>query len=187
MYPEYVEVEGKEYKIDTDFNTALKCFEVIEDDTIGDYERAKAVCYLLLDFIPKDEELEKFLNKLTIYLQCGKTIEEHKKNKQDMDFIQDRGYINASFMSTYHLDLSKEKLHFWQFVENIEGLTEDCILNRVRDIRNYDLSEEKNPKRRREMQEAKQKVALKKKVEKLSKEQEKSINELNKLIGLERK
>ena len=31
MYPEYATIDGKEYKINTDFNVALRCFEVIED------------------------------------------------------------------------------------------------------------------------------------------------------------
>ena len=162
MYPEYAEIDGKEYKIDTNFNVALKCFEILDDDEIDDYERVFAIIYLLFDFIPEDNDLLiKLFDKAKIYLQCGKTLEEQIKNKKDMDFVQDRGLINCSFMSDYKIDLSKENIHFWQFIELIEGLTENCALNRVREIRNYDLSEEKDTKRRRRIEEAKRALALK--------------------------
>ena len=47
MYPEYVEVEGKLYKINTDFRIAIKCNKIAEDETIGDYERVLAILYTL--------------------------------------------------------------------------------------------------------------------------------------------
>lgn len=185
-YPEYAEIDGKEYKIDTDFNTALKCFEVLEDEEITDYERALAIVYLLFDFLPEDEILFiKLLEKAKIFLQCGKTLEEQSSVKKDMDFNQDRSYIMSSFMSDYDLDISKEKLHFWQFIELLEGLTEHTILNRIRDLRNYDLSEEKDFKRRAKIQEAQEKVKLKNSdinnVKKFTEEQIRNIEKFNEL------
>ena len=47
VYPEYAEIDGKQYKLNTDFKVALKCFEVIEDDLICDEERSLAIIYLL--------------------------------------------------------------------------------------------------------------------------------------------
>lgn len=82
MYPEYTEINGKKYKIDTDFKTALKCFDVINDKSIDDDERARAVIYLLFDFIPNDDLIPVFLEKATIFLQCGKTLEEQSKEKK---------------------------------------------------------------------------------------------------------
>lgn len=162
MYPEYAEIDGKEYKIDTNYDVALKCFEVIDDEEIDNYERVIAIIYLLFDFIPEDNDLLiKLFDKAKLYLQCGKTDEQQTKNKKDMDFIQDRGLINASFMYDYKIDLSKTKIHFWQFIELIEGLSENCSLNRVREIRNYDLSEEKDAKRRKKIEDAKKALALK--------------------------
>lgn len=162
MYPEYAEINGKEYKIDTSYKTALRCFEVVEDKTITDIERAWAVCYLLFDFIPK-ENLDLFLEKAMLFLQCGETLEEQTSKKKDMDFIQDQKYINSSFMSDYHIDLSKTELHFWQYVELIQGLTENSSLNRVRNIRNYDLSEIKDEKTKNKIMEAQKELALKNK------------------------
>ncbi|MBO7079517.1 MAG: hypothetical protein J6W64_06885 [Bacilli bacterium] len=161
MYPEYAEINGKQYKIDTNFETALRCFEVVEDETITNYERALAVCYLLFDYVPKDDEINAFLDKAKYYLQCGETYEEQTSKNRDMDFIQDRRYINSSFMKEYKIDLSKEKLHFWQFIEDIEGLGEDTALNRIRDIRNRDLKEIKDAKEKQRVKEAQERFKLK--------------------------
>ena len=162
MYPEYAEINGKEYKIDTSYKTALRCFEVIEDEEIPGTERTLAIIYLLFDFIPK-ENIELFFEKAMLYLQCGESLEEQKSKKKDMDFIQDQKYINSSFMSDYHIDLSKTDLHFWQYIELIQGLTEDSSLNRVRNIRNYDLSEIKDEKTKNKIMEAQKELALKNK------------------------
>lgn len=188
MYPEYAEIKGEKYKIDTSYQTALKCFEVIEDETITDYERALAIIYLLFDFIP-NENLNLFLEKAKIYLQCGKTEKEQNDNKKDMDFVQDRGFINSSFMSDYHIDLSKTDLHFWQFIELLEGLTEQCSLNRIRDLRNYDLSQIKDQKERSKIEKAQKKVALKikRKNQDLTEEQQKNIDNFYKQTGIKRK
>ena len=186
-YPEYATIDGVDYKIDTDFRTALRCFDIIEDDEIDDYERAIAIIYLLFDFIPKEEEVEKFLDKVKIYLQCGKTDEEEQQTKKDMDFKQDYGLITSSFMSDYRMDLSKENLHFWHFITLLEGLTEKCSLNRVRELRTYDLSDEKDEKRKRKIQEMQKKVALKdnqiKQKKQYSTEELNSMEEFYKSIG----
>ena len=52
--PQYVKVDDKLYKINTDFRIALECNRIAEDDTIGDYERSLAVIYKLFG----DEGLE---------------------------------------------------------------------------------------------------------------------------------
>ena len=46
-YPEYVEVKGKRYKINTDFRVAIECNRIAEDETIGDFERVLGIIYTL--------------------------------------------------------------------------------------------------------------------------------------------
>ena len=45
--PEYVKVDDKLYKINTDFRVAIECNRIAEDETIGDYERSLAILYKL--------------------------------------------------------------------------------------------------------------------------------------------
>ena len=46
-YPEYVEVDKKRYKINSDFRVAIECNRIAEDESISDYERSLAIIYKL--------------------------------------------------------------------------------------------------------------------------------------------
>ena len=193
-YPEYAEVDGKTYKINTDFRIAIECNRIAEDPSINDYERAMAVIYILFgeEALNTPEHQEKLLKIALKFLACGKEVEEKDNKEQpDMDFIQDMDYIEASFMSDFHIDLANTKMHWWKFFNLINGLSNSefgncCILNRIRNLRNYDLSQIKDNKERQKIAKAKEQVALKKykKEYNLTKEQEESMERLNKILGL---
>ena len=159
-YPEYAEVAGIRYKINTDYRVALRCFEVIDDPNICDEERALAVIYLLFGDAPTDH-LEDFLRIAGDYLRCGEKEETTVSAEKDMDFTADEKYIAASFMSDYQIDLSRTDMHFWQYIHLIQGFTERSVMSRVREIRNYDLEELKDPKSRAKMVKAKEATANK--------------------------
>ncbi len=157
-YPEYAEVDGKKYKISTDFRVAIKCNEVAEDETIGDYERVLAIIYILFgeEGISTPEHYEKLLEIAKKYLSCGKEIEQKRNEKPDMDYTQDMDFIEASFMSDYKIDLSNEEMHWWKFYNLMNGLSNSelgnsCILNRIRNIRNMNPNEIKDKKERQKI------------------------------------
>lgn len=177
-YPRYAEVAGVKYEINTDYRVALKCFEVIEDPNICDEERALAVIYLLFGEVPTDH-LDDFLRIAGDYLRCGEKAEAQESAQKDMDFNADEKYIAASFMSDYQIDLSITDMHFWQYIHLIQGFTERSVMSRVREIRNYDLEELKDPKTRAKMVKAKQAVAL---PDKFSKAEQEAIDEFEKLF-----
>ncbi len=159
-YPTKVEVDGKVIPIDTSFRTALRCMEVVDDDSISDEERAFAIIYLLTDDIPK-VNLSKLLLVLKKYLQCGEDNPRQISKQRDMDFEQDEKFIISSFMFDYGIDLNKEDMHWWRFVDLLNGLSSDCILSRIRDIRTMDISIYKDAKTRERILKARQQVALK--------------------------
>ena len=111
----------------------------------------------------------------------------------DMDFNEDMDYIEASFMSDYRIDLTAEKMHWWKFYNLLEGLSNSelgncCVLNRVRNLRTFDLSQIKDNKERERLAKAKEMVSLKKvkqEVE-LTKEQEESMRKLDEIIGFKK-
>ena len=177
-YPRYAEVAGVQYEINTDYRVALKCFEVIEDPNICDEERALAVVYLLFGEVPT-HHLDDFLRIAGDYLRCGEKAETQETAQKDMDFNADEKYIAASFMSDYQIDLSVTDMHFWQYIHLIQGFTERSVMSRVREIRNYDLEELKDPKSRAKMVKAKQAVAL---PDKFSKAEQEAIDEFEKLF-----
>lgn len=193
-YPEYAEVNGKKYKINTDFRYAIKCNEIALDDTIGDFERALAIIYTLFGdtALNNTSDYEKLLKIAKNYLSCGKELEEVKQDEQDMDYVEDYAYIKTSFRSDYGINLDKEKMHWWEFYDLMNGLSNSefgncCILNRIRNLRNYDTKDIKDPKELDKIIKAKQQVALKrhKKIDnvELTKEQQESVDEFYKALG----
>ena len=171
--PEYAKVGEKQYNINTDFKVALKCERVALDDEIEDTERALAIIYLLFgdDGLENPKDYEELLKKATIYLSCGKEM-TRDKDDPDMDFEQDKAYIRASFYTDYNIpDIYSTDMHWYDFVTLMNGLKEDCVLNRVREIRNYDTSEIKDPKTLTQIRKQKASVALKKNEPQMTEEQ----------------
>lgn len=157
-YPTKAEINGEIYELNTSYKTALRCLEVINDNHIGDTERALAVCKLIYGFVPTTNA-DVFLDKAILFLSCGEKREEEVQ-KRNFDHNYDFKYVTASFASDYHIDLTKEDLHWWRYCELLSGLTRNSILCRVVEIRDYDLSEVKDAKSRAEILNAKESVAL---------------------------
>ena len=195
-YPEYVKVEDKKYKINTNFRVAIECQDIATDESIGDYERALAIVYKLFgeDGINAPQHYEKLLELSIKYLSCGKEVDMKGNEEPDMDFTQDMDYIEASFMSDYNIDLTNIEMHWWKFYNLINGLSNSemgncCVLNRVRNLRTYDTKDIKDPKELEKIKKAKEQVALKKKniTKMLTSEQRKNIDNFYKMAGIERK
>ena len=190
-YPEYVKVNDKKYKINTDFRVAIECNEIANDETISDFVRALAIIYKLFgdDGINDTDNYEKLLELAQKYLSCGKEVVDNNE-EPDMDFIQDMDYIETSFMSDYSIDLANTEMHWWKFYNLMNGLSNSemgncCVLNRVRNLRTYDTKDIKDQKELERIKKAKEQVALKKKIvnKKLTNEQQNNINAFYETLG----
>lgn len=181
MKPEFVKVGDKKYKINTDFRIAIECDEIARNDQIGDYEKALAVIYKLFGEDGLDDKVnhEKLLELGLKYLMCGKEHDDTDIEEPSMDYIQDSGYIKASFFSDYKLmDIwSIDYMHWWDFMDYLNGLTEDSVLNKVRYVREYELTDldKQDSKTVKEWEKRKKSVALKRKNQVLSQEEENKI------------
>lgn len=195
--PEYVKIGDKKYKINTDFRVAIECNNIAQDSNIGDTERPLAIIYKLFgdEGLDNPQNWEKLLELGIKYLSLEKYTNNIDKDVEiDMDFNEDMNYIEASFMSDYKIDLANGKMHWWKFYSLLEGLSNSelgncCVLNRVRNLRTFDLSQIKDNKEREKLAKAKEMVSLKKikhEVE-LTKEQEESMRKLDEIIGFKKK
>ena len=195
-YPEYVKVDDKKYKINTDFRVAIECQEIATDETISDYERALAIICVLYEEKAIDDSLKdinicnKLLEIAMKYLSCGKEVDNKTNEEPDMDFSQDMDYIEASFMSDYNIDLANTSMHWYKFYNLINGLSNSemgncCVLNRVRNLRTYDTKDIKDQKELERIKKAKEQVALKKRTVKknLTTEQQNNINAFYETLG----
>lgn len=164
--PEYVKIGEKKYKINTDFRIAIECNNIAQSDNIGDIERPLAIIYKLFGDkgLDNPDDWEKLLELGMKYLCLNKELDDNDE-EPDMDFNKDMDYIEASFMSDYRIDLTKTKMHWWKFFNLIEGLSNSeigncCVLNRIRNLRTFDISQVKNQKEKAKIIKAKQRVAL---------------------------
>ena len=183
--PEYAKVGEKKYKINTDFRVAIECNNIAVDNNISDTERPLAIIYKLFgdEGLDNPQDWNKLLELGIKYLSFGKDSNcVGDDNEPDMDFNEDMDYIEASFMSDYGIDLANENMHYYKFYNLLEGLSNSeigncCILNRIRNLRTFDLSQIKDNKEREKLAKAKEMVSLKKdkRKVKLTKEQEESM------------
>lgn len=190
--PEYVKIREKKYKINTDFRVALKCNEVSMDTSIGDLERTLAIVYLLFGdegIDPKNrDDLSELVDLGYRYLTLDKKP-TNTNEEPDMDFIKDKKYIRSSFVQDYKYNpYDMEYLHWWDFYNDLNNLSNSefgncCVLNRIRNARNYDPSKIEDRKERENFIKFKESISLNKTDNKLTKEQEESMNRLNEIIG----
>ena len=179
-YPKFAQVKNTKYKINTNYKIALKC-EKVARSNVSDQERALAIIYLLFGDkgLNDSQNWNELLSIGLKYLNCGKEIDS-ESNKEDvsMDFEQDWEYIRTSFFYDYKLKItSKTYMHWWQFYNLLCGLSDKCILNRVRFIRDFDISQIKDRKEKEKWIKQKEQVALKKEKKEKTAE-EKRLDEL---------
>lgn len=196
--PQYVKVDDKLYKINTDFRIALECNNIAEDKTIGEYERALAIIYKLFGEDGLDCENQNKLLELGMkYLLLGndkKELKNENKEKYELDFNKCIGLIKASFKFDYKYDpYELEYLHWYDFYNDLESLSTSefgncCILNRITSILNQEPKEIKDNKQRQKLIEAQKLLSqkyCKQEEVKMTKEQEESAKAFYKSLGIE--
>lgn len=197
--PQYVKVDDKEYKINTDFRVALECNRIALDETIGDIERPLAIIYKLFGEDGLDCENKQKLFELAMkYISFGKeqnNLKTQSDVKYEIDFEKCKGLISSSFKYDYKYDpYELEYLHWYDFYNDLENLSSSefgncCMLNRVIAILNQDASKIKDSKDRKKLVEAQQELKTRYcrdiKHTKMTKEQEESAKAFYKQFGIE--
>lgn len=194
--PQYVKVDNVLYKINTDFRIALECNKIANDNSIGDCERALAIIYLLfgnegLNCINQDKLVELAIKYLSMNEETEQ-VENNSKSENEFDFIKCKSLISSSFKFDYNYDPYKmDYLHWYDFYNDLRNLSTSefgncCVLNRIANIINYDVSKIKDSKEKQNMLKLKKemvkKYCIEKEENKLTKEQEKSAEEFYKSI-----
>lgn len=194
--PEYVKVDDKEYKINTDFRIALQCNTIALDNNIGEYERALAIIYKLFGKEGLNCKNQQKLLELGLkYLSLGEEKKgENAKpsNKYDLDYNKCEGLIKSSFKFDYGYDpYELEYLHWYDFSNDLQNLSMNengncCILNRVALILSNDLSKIKDSTTRNKQAEIKEQLREKYCVDfkpTITKQQEESAKAFYKSLG----
>lgn len=178
-YPKYAQVKDKKYAINTDFRIAIECDKLAKSN-IEDEERALAMIYLLFgdEGLKNSQDWNDLLGIALKYLSCGKEKQEDEEEQEiDMDFEEDWEYIRTSFFYDYNVKIEQDTyMHWWEFYNLLCGLSDKCILSRVRFIRNFDIEQIKDSNEKEKWIKQKEQVALKKENTKTA--EEKRLDEL---------
>lgn len=149
-------VTGRPYRINTDFRYALKYNRMILSGE-GVTERE------ILDLWFPEECPESFRDAheaVKQFYRCGmepsgKDFEGH----MPYGFDADSGALVAAFQREYHIDLTRDDLHWWRFSALLNGLTSHSFSERVQ-YRVCNLQEIKSKDLRRRYAKLKRSYAL---------------------------
>lgn len=139
--PDSVEINGKNYKINTDFKVWIRFAQVIFSAK-GEYKAlAKVMCEIFKEKIPVSlaEALSAMLDFYTLQKK-SRGEEEGESRAQIFDFDVDSGLIYAAFLQQYRIDLTKADLHWWVFKTLFDNLSEDTQFVKIMQFRCKDIS-----------------------------------------------
>lgn len=196
--PEYVKVDDKLYKINTDFRVAIECNKIAMDKKIGDTERALAIIYKLfgedgLDCMKMSKLIELGLRYISLSNDFKNGLKDDLEEDFELDMSKCKGLISSSFKFDYGYDpYELPYLHWYDFYNDLSNLSTSefgncCILNRVISILNQEPKKIKDNKERQKLIDAQQMLKAKYCVftEKgMTKEQEESAEKFYELLGL---
>jgi len=154
--PKGVTVDGRFYKCDFDFRNVLKMLDIMQHDDIlpnaRDYLCAKCVC-------KPPKNASRVYNEI-----CTVLFEKNPETdgKRLTSFEQDAALIRAAFRQVYGIDLFRDRLTWFEFMELLQGLPEGNRYEEIIGIRARPLPAptKYNAKEREWLMKAKQSCAL---------------------------
>lgn len=160
-YPDRVQVDGRTYMLDLSLRNVLHAIEVPKTEGITPGAAAQVQCAWLLaekERVPADTAVcERILQAvLDLFPKAEDGQEKY------IDFEQDAALIRSGFMRI-GIDLTREDIHFLQFMELLADLPADAALMRTVQLRQAPVPEitQHNKEQVARLLEAKQRVALK--------------------------
>jgi hypothetical protein len=165
-----IEIEGKIYPLDLAFDTVLRFFDLMDDESFFDHEKINIAFKM---FVDTDDEFD-----FDVKYQAVKTIvetfiirdesngsDDGGTSKQLYDLKQDAEYIYASFLQEYGIDLIEQqgKLRWEKFLALLGGLRDNTRFKEIVGIRAAELPRGKGmEEERKRLRKLKQIYALKK-------------------------
>lgn len=151
LLPTIVNIDNKEYEINSDFRTSILFELLMQDNSIDDGDKLIMSLNLYYQEIPPKKYWKEATEKILWFYRCGKDLITSKgkgKGKSDIkiyNFEYDDDYIYAAFMDQYGIDLQDiEELHWWKFKAMFKSLKEDNKIVEIMRYRSMDLSKVKD-------------------------------------------
>lgn len=135
--PTSVEINGREYKVRSDFRDILTTLEAVADVELTDQDRAEAVLTIFYPDLPDmpSSDYEEAVAQYLWFINCGQIDEEGKFGKKLVDWEQDFPLIVAPVNRVLRKEVRATKhLHWWTFISAYREIG-DCLFAQVVSIR----------------------------------------------------
>ena len=153
ILPETVDIDGIEYRINSDFRISILFELLMQDDELG--KRQKLVPGLQLYYPEIPHNVTMAVDKMIWFYRCGKETGNgghgsgSGRAKQIYSFEYDDDYIYAAFLEQYGIDLQDiEELHWWKFRALFRGLSEDTEFVKIMGYRSVKITSEMSKEQR---------------------------------------
>lgn len=153
ILPETVDIDGIEYRINSDFRISILFELLMQDDELG--KRQKLVQGLQLYYPEIPHNVTMAVDKMIWFYRCGKETESgghgsgSGRAKQIYSFEHDDDYIYAAFLEQYGIDLQDiEELHWWKFRALFKGLSEDTEFVKIMGYRSVKINSKMSKEQR---------------------------------------
>lgn len=133
-FPSKVKIDGKDYRLNTDFRVGLKIMFAMQDDELTLQEKMIIMLRLLYKEIPIN--IEKAVEYAVAFLNCN----EQGKEKSGSSIVlfsweKDAKYIYSAIKQAHGIDLEVASIHWWKFRYMFLDLKPDCFFNRLVGVR----------------------------------------------------
>lgn len=157
-YPDTVTVDGEVLRVNFGFDRILKVIDVQNMDDLTTIDKLDLQSALLFDDPPETPEKQAMAISAVFDLLPKSDSNEERY----IDFRQDAKMIRSAFFRI-GIDLTKNKIHFLQFLELLGDLPTDTALMRTVDIRRRPIPKitESNKEYVNELLQAKARCAIK--------------------------
>lgn len=157
------EFEGEVYPLNLAFNRVLDVYDVIRDDVLSEYEKAKLSLLILVgieftDFLQviniwgylKNRFLDFSSSEKQQYDRLGNPmpVAKNEDDRRLIDFEKDAEYIYASFLQAYGFSLfdKQDELSWMEFKALLNALPDNTIMQQIISIRKWKPSDGGNKK-----------------------------------------
>ncbi len=149
--PTALVVDGVEYEIHSDFRTWIKLTQEFFLQEITSMSIAKALCAVYKEIPPNPEQAITAM--FEFYTGANQRQQKNGKKTRErrmvFDFDVDSALIFSSFFEQYHIDLSKETLHWWTFRSLFDNLSPSTPFGKALHFRSIDIGKIKDNEQRK--------------------------------------
>lgn len=132
--PQWVEIDGREVPVNSDYRVCLRIMEAFEDDALTAAEKQAVMLELLYPELPVN--IAEACRQAVWFLNGGEEDAPGQTHgappPRRYSFTKDARFIFTAILQTHGVDLEKvEYLHWWKFCYLFMDLREDCFFSRI--------------------------------------------------------